>query len=150
MTATSYVHLISGAPPPQLSLPPFKAIIVAEDAANDGWRDDVSGWLVRSNCLYLCAWGNACEAWHDSMDNANIGEFEDGTIPDDRFIMTTWHEKEPLSETFWFAGICAEHPTVELGHTLIVHIAPCERSDALLGTVSICQYGMKRPTGANE
>ncbi|QNQ10453.1 DUF7684 family protein [Sphingomonas alpina] len=132
MSAIRYVHLTSGEPLPPLSLPPFKAIIVAEDTADDGWRKDVSEWLIRSNCLYLCTWGDACEAWHDNMDDANIGEFEGGTIPDDRFVMTTWHAGEPLSEAFWFAGICAEHPTVELRHTLIVHIAPRERGDALL------------------
>ncbi|QNA83627.1 hypothetical protein G4G27_06170 [Sphingomonas sp. So64.6b] len=42
MSAASYVHLMSGEPLPRLSLPPFKAIIVAEDTADNGWRDEVS------------------------------------------------------------------------------------------------------------
>lgn len=132
MNAISYVHLSGSEPLAALSLPPFKAIIVSEAASVSQWREEVSAWLVRSGCLYLCAWGNACEAWHDSVDDANIGEFAGRTIPDDRFVMTTWHEKEPLSEALWFLGCCAEHPTVELNHTLIVHVAHLERRDMLL------------------
>jgi hypothetical protein len=77
--------------------------------------------------LYVVAWGVECEEWHDTVDWTNIEEFEFGEIPDDRFVMTTWHTDEPLSEALWFAGQCADHPHVELTDTILVHIANAAR-----------------------
>ncbi|RYE65474.1 MAG: hypothetical protein EOO81_12635 [Oxalobacteraceae bacterium] len=54
-------------------------------------------------------------------------EFDFGEVPDNRFIMTTWHDKEPLSEALWFSGNCAFHPDIELEETIIVHVAPEEQ-----------------------
>jgi hypothetical protein len=82
--------------------------------------------------LYAVAWGLDCEAWHDSVDGANLREFDYGNIPADRFVMTTWHSKEPLSEAFWFAGQCASHPTVELDRTIIVHVSDEPREPEML------------------
>ena len=42
--------------------------------------------------------------------------------------MTTWHANEPLSEALSFCKRHATHPTANLSHTVLVHIA--ERSDA--------------------
>ena len=46
--------------------------------------------------------------------------------------MTTWHDKEPLSEALWFAGNCASHPDVDLADTVVVHVSPSERRAAML------------------
>jgi len=128
MEQVSYHHLRRDARPRTLALPPFKAMLAAEYAVSSSWRDEICEWLVRSGCLYCCAWGVACEAWHDGVDHANIQRFEGGNIPDDSFIMTTWHERETLAEAMWFAAVCATHPTVDIKHSLIVHISPSRRS----------------------
>jgi hypothetical protein len=125
--------LRSGEPLPLLPLPPFKAVIVAEEAVDGDWRSKVSEWLVRSGCLYFVAWGEACEEWHDDVDHANIGEFEGEDIPGERFVMTTWHANEPLSEALWFAAVCAHHPTVDLTNAVVVHVAQQGREGKLLG-----------------
>jgi hypothetical protein len=127
-----YIHLRPDEPPPPLSAAPFCGVIVAETRATEAWRERVTEWLVKSGCLYAVAWGVDCEAWHDSFDDANLREFDYGDIPDDRFVMTTWHSKEPLSEAFWFAGQCAHHPTVELERTIIVHVSDEPREAAML------------------
>jgi hypothetical protein len=132
MDAVSYIHLRSGEPLPALIRPRFKAVIVAEDAADRVWRSRACEWLVRSGCLYFIAWGDECEAWHDSADDANIAEFEGGEIPDNRFVMTTWHSSESLSEALWFAAVNAHHPTVDLNHVVVIHVAQQERGDELL------------------
>ena len=36
--------------------------------------------------------------------------------------MTSWHEHESLTETFWSAKHFATHPIVELQNLLILHI----------------------------
>lgn len=106
--------------------------MVIEDVVDKEWQNAISDWLVQSGCLYMIAWGLDCSRWDDSVDWANLAEFDYGEIPEDSFVMTTWHENEPLAEAFWFAGQCACHPTVELTHTLIVHIASQERENGLL------------------
>lgn len=73
------------------------------------------------------------------MDAANIVTFEGDDIPDDAFVMTTWHDDEALAETFWFAGHSAHHPTVDLPTTIIVHVAEAERKQALLADFKTAQ-----------
>ena len=114
--------------PPESQLPtigqlgPFKAVLVLEQAVAQDWQDQVSEWLVRSGCLYMMAWGEECSSWDDSVDWANITVTGLDDIPDDQFVMTTWHDDEPLAETFWFAGWTAHHPTVSLEDVIIIHI----------------------------
>lgn len=127
-----YLHLLPGQTPPHRLPQPFRAIIVAERAVNQAWRIQVAEWLVECGCLYVVAWGTDCESWHDSVDWAILEVFDYGEIPDERFVMTTWHEEEPLSEAFWFAGHCALHPDIELGETIIVHVAETARGPEIL------------------
>lgn len=129
-----YVHLSPEEAPPSLAHAPFRAVIVADVDSSQDWRERITDWLVQSGCLYALAWGKDCEKWHDSVDGANLREFDYGDIPDERFVMTTWHEREPLRETFWFAGQCAFHPTVRLKSTIIVHVSAEPREAAMLQT----------------
>jgi hypothetical protein len=54
---------------------------------------------------------------------ANIEQFDFGEIPEDRFVMTTWHTKESLGEVFLFCKNNAFHPTGELERTVLLHIS---------------------------
>lgn len=111
---------------------PYRAVLIAEGNVAEPWRNEVATWLVDSGCLYFIAWGVNCQGWHDSVDWAVVEKFSFGEIPDDQFIMTTWHENEPLSETFWFAGNCASHPDIDLQETLLVQVGPSnERTNVL-------------------
>lgn len=132
MSNVSYLHLPANQSPPSLVKALFKAVVVIEQAVSDAWQAQVSDWLVRSGCLYMMAWGDRCSDWDDSVDYANMSAFDGGDIPDDDFVMTTWHEREPLAEAFWFAENAAFHPTVDLDRTIIVHVAPHDRGAELL------------------
>ncbi len=118
-----YLHLQPGAAPPDMDRrAPYRAVIVVDTDVSAEWRADVSTWLVSTGCLYMCAWGRECSAWDDSVDWANLAEFEFGDIPDDRFVMTTWHARESLADAMFFARSCALHPTVDLEITILIHI----------------------------
>ena len=131
--SVSYVHL-----PPETQLPtvgelgPFKSVLVLEQAVSADWQNRVSEWLVSSGCLYMMAWGAECSSWDDSVDGANISVAGLEDTPDDQFVMTTWHDDEPLSETFWFAGFTAQHPTVPLDRVVIIDIGPTNREWQML------------------
>ena len=134
MEAITYLHLPSGQKPPPLEgYPPFKAVLVIEQPFTGQWQSLVSEWLVQGGCLYMMAWGRDCSSWNDSVDHANGSAFNFGEIPDDAFVMTTWHADEPLREALWFAAHTACHPTKVLDRTIIVHISAKERRVELLG-----------------
>jgi hypothetical protein len=127
-----YSHLRPEKTPPALTSGPFCAVIITDVCVSEVWRERTTEWLVQNGCLYAVAWGVDCEEWHDSVDSANLSEFEYGDYPDERFVMTTWHAKDPLSEAFWFAGQCVFHPTVELTETIIVHVSNESREAEML------------------
>jgi hypothetical protein len=133
MDAPTYVHLLPGEALPRLVRPGhFKAIVVVEDDVTPEWQAAVSDWLVRSGCRYMMAWGRRCSEWDDSVDHANLNRFGHGEIPDDEFVMTTWHDQDSLEDTFWFAGHAAMHPSLEPDETYILHIAPSAQPQEML------------------
>lgn len=135
MEAPEYVHLRPGDPPPSLDdAAPFKAVVVVDADVTPEWQGQVSDWLVRSGCRYMMAWGRKCTEWDDSVDEANLARFDFGEIPEDDFVMTTWHDDEPVEEAFWFSQFCAMHPSLELEKTYIVHISAESREAPMLET----------------
>ena len=132
-TSIAYLQVAEGASLPQAVLPtPFRAVVVAEESVSAEWQALVSEWLVRCGCLYMVAWGANCSSWDDSVDWANIEAFDFKQIPEDRFVMTTWHEDQPLSEALWFAKHNAFHPTIKLQHTLLLHVSAQNGEQELL------------------
>lgn len=129
-----YLHLHPDKAPPGLTSGPFRAVIVSEVAATQDWRKRIAEWLV-----YVVAWGVECEEWHDTVDWAVLEVFDFGDIPDDKFVMTTWHDDEPLSEALWFAGHVALHPEIDLEETVILHVADEGKRDEMMATYSESQ-----------
>jgi hypothetical protein len=128
MSPVIYLHVKPGAVLPDAPrLAPFRAVIIAEAQVSPDWQAAASDWLVQSGCLYAMAWGVNSSSWDDSVDVANMEQFDFKEIPQDRFVMTTWHEDETLAEVFWFSKNNAFHPTVDLENTLLLHIATEER-----------------------
>jgi len=80
----------------------------------------------------MMAWGRKCSEWDDSVDHANLRPFDYGDIPEDAFVMTTWHDHDSLKEVFWYSENTAFHPSLELDQTYIIHIAPHAQSTLLL------------------
>ena len=134
-----YVHLPPNEAPPQLPSGPLRAVIISETTVADGWRDSIAQWLVNGGCLYAIAWGTECEEWHDAVDWAVLETFDYGDIPDDKFVMTTWHTDELLSEALWFAGNCASHPDIELERTVLLHVANQAKADEMIATYAASQ-----------
>ena len=134
----TYLHLPAGREPPVLGgVGRFRAVLVLRQTVTDEWQTLISDWLVRSGCLYMMAWGVGCSSWDDSVDWANRSVSEVGEVPDDQFVMTTWHDSEPLSETLWFAAHTAHHPTMMLKDLVIIDIGPEARERELLDAYAV-------------
>lgn len=129
-----YIHLPSGSEPPQSDFQHRRAIVIIEQDVEEVWQDQISDWIAASGCLCMMAWGRDCSSWDDSVDHANLSQFDYGAIPEDRFIMTTWHDDETLSEVFFYNQICAFHPTIELALVTILHISEFDQREIILAT----------------
>ena len=75
----------------------------------------------------MMAWGKDCSSWDSSVDDANLEAFDFNYIPEEKFVMTTWHDNEPLEEVFWFSKHCAFHPEVDLQEFVLVHISSVDK-----------------------
>ena len=127
-----YVRVAAGGPMPDLGPEPYRALLVAEASVEADWRNRLSEHLVATGCLYFLAWGAHCSIWHDSVDGAVLEKFDFKDVPNDQFVMTTWHENEPLQETMWFAHFCASHGDIELQRFYVLHLAESAGSERLL------------------
>lgn len=133
LPSVNYLRVEAGAPLPVVEATgPYSAVVIAEDAVSPEWQAAASEWLVRSGCLYMMAWGVNCSTCDDSVDLANIHKFFPAEIPDDKFVISTWHEHEALAEVFWFAKNSAAHPTEKLERTVLVHISSHDQKEELL------------------
>ena len=115
-------------------LRPFKAVVVLNASYTSDWQDEVSKWLVTSGCLYMMAWGPACTTWDDSVDWAVRVIYPGDETPDEKFVMTTWHDDESLEEVFWFAQFNGSfnYNDVELVNALILDISDEHREDEMI------------------
>ena len=119
-----YIQLYTDSKLPDiLELKPFRSVLIIEDLVAEEWQLKVSDWLVASGCLYMMAWGKNCSSWDGSVDLANLKEFSNEEIPDDKLVMTTWHENEPLKDVYFFSKHSATHPEVKIDNTLLLHIS---------------------------
>ena len=135
----SYVHLTAGEKPGgTLPAAPFIAVIVGARSVEANWQSAVSHWLVENRCLYACSWGVDAEAWHDSIDWANL-EADGFNVTEASHVMTTCHDEESLDEVFWFAGHATHHGVITLEHVLIVDISPEAREADMLSRYAQAQ-----------
>lgn len=132
MEAPKYLQLRPDEPPPPLDeAAPFKAVVVIDADVISEWQMQISDWLVRAGCRYMMAWGKDCGTWDSSVDEANLAIFDYGDIPEDHFVMTTWHDGS-LEKAFLFSQFSAEHPSLELEKTYIVHVSLEGRATEML------------------
>jgi hypothetical protein len=129
----SYLQVKAGTELPEISwLRLFRTVVVVEENVTPEWQAKVSLWLVDAGCLYMMAWGLACSTWDDSVDFANIEKYKFGEIPENEFVMTTWHENEALGEVFWYSKNNATSPTLEIENSLILHISNLNKEEEFL------------------
>lgn len=82
----------------------------------------------------MMAWGVNCSVWDDAVDHATRKFYDPGEIPDEGFVMTTWHTDETLEEVFWYAQFCGIFGYADqiLDLTLILDIGEEDRSAEML------------------
>ena len=131
----NYIQIKSGIKPPDISaFKPFRSVVIIESIVTSEWQNSISDWLVSSGCLYMMAWGFDCSLWDDSVDYSNLKASNFEEIPEDEFVITTWHDNEPLEEVFWFSKHNATHPSIDIQNTILLHISDSNKEEDLLET----------------
>ena len=87
------------------------------------------------------AWGLDCSLWHDSVDSANIEKFIPNDIPDDQFVMTTWHKGDSLEEVLRFAKFDAllSYDEVPLDKLLVLDFAKVNDEERVNGVFKLLE-----------
>jgi hypothetical protein len=127
-----YLHLEPGSTLPDITNEPTRVVVIVEAEVSPEWQRLVSDWIVRSGGLYMMAWGIESSSWDDSVDWANMDKYGEEPIPEVGFVVTTWHDDEPLEEVFWFSKNVARHTIVDLQRTMLLHISTRENRDHLI------------------
>jgi hypothetical protein len=72
-------------------------LVDPDEGVDSPTRSRLSQSIVRSGCRYALCVGPTGSLWDDSIDHVGIlGELEGERAP---FVMTTWHDSEPLEDT---------------------------------------------------
>lgn len=77
----------------------FAAWILSSDTTQtETEREEIAAELVRTGCRYAVCSGHECSKWDDAVDYSFISSSPDFDPPEDKLVMTTWHEHETLQE----------------------------------------------------
>ena len=80
-------------------------IWVVDTAVSEEDRARVTEQLVKQGCRYAVCAGHECEIWHDLIDWAFLETDTDFQPPNEKFVMTTWHEGESVEEVSEFFAL---------------------------------------------
>jgi hypothetical protein len=83
--------------------PPFEddyalLLVITSPLVSVRQRNRITSDIVSSRCQYALTFGHDCEVWHDVIDETCVG---DGA-GEERFLMTTWHDDEPIEDVIDF------------------------------------------------
>jgi hypothetical protein len=81
----------------------YAAWILSHDRAQTAEeRDKIAAELVASGCRYAVCSGFQSSKWDDAVDLAYLNISPEFDPPDEKFVMTSWHEQEPLRQVAEF------------------------------------------------
>lgn len=80
----------------------YACMVWASELTSISLKNDVSSALVASGCRYIVAGGLEGTIWDDAGDWAYLATEPNYDPPDETFVMTSWHDDEPMKEVLWF------------------------------------------------
>ncbi len=81
-------------------------LVVNDTTIAEGERAELSGEIVRQGCRYAVSTGHGCSSWDDAIDIAFLETDPNFNPPDDRFVMTSWHENDSIEGVVEFFRSC--------------------------------------------
>ena len=84
---------------------PFVGLLYANDSVTSDEMKAIAEWLITSGCRYAVCAGVNCSEWHDAIDMVSVVS----DLPEERFIMTSWHTDESMGDVIWFWLNCTDY-----------------------------------------
>lgn len=81
-------------------------LVIADPTIINDDQVALSKEIVRQGCRFAVCTGHHCSKWDDSIDFAYLATSPDFSPSDEHFVMTTWHEDEPLEDVIAFFRFC--------------------------------------------
>lgn len=78
-------------------------LVLGEEEITADEQEVLSMNFVRQGCRYAVCTGVGCSSWDDSIDMVGVMDEIEGRR--EAFVMTTWHEKQPLEEVAEFFAL---------------------------------------------
>lgn len=88
---------------------PYVLLVISNDVSIT--KDDIdrfSSSIIESEVKCVLAWGKECSLWDDMIDWCVLEKY-DYKIPEDKNIVTTWHDDESLDDVIQFAITNADY-----------------------------------------
>lgn len=97
------ISISEGVLPPvyPIQVPHYVLLLCRGDVDPD-WQCEVAKWIVHSTATTVAAWGPHTTKWDDAIDWALILEQHEGRLDPNRFVLTAWHDHEPIEDTLEF------------------------------------------------
>jgi len=95
-------------------------LVISPDSNANGRRDQIASDIARSSCQYALTFGRECEEWHDAIDWACLDE----GMPEGRFLMTTWHDDEPIEDVIDFLWWNTTYDDFSAERLAIIQLGP--------------------------
>jgi hypothetical protein len=81
----------------------YAALILSYDRTQTAAeRDKIAADLVGSGCRYAVCFGFESSKWDDAVDLAFLDMSPEFSPPDEKFVMTSWHDQESLPDVAQF------------------------------------------------
>jgi hypothetical protein len=88
--------------PPPFGGEPYAALVWATRPTSDAQKQRIAHALIESGCGYVVCGGAQSEAWEEAADDAYLTQDLPDPVPDERFVMTSSHPREPPDEVVHF------------------------------------------------
>jgi hypothetical protein len=89
---------------------PFVLLLwVLDETVTPEEQSELSAAIVRLGCRYAVCAGHEGSSWDDSIDWAYLETDADFSPPDSEFVMTTWHDDEPIEDVAEFFALSAKY-----------------------------------------
>lgn len=85
-------------------------------------RDRIAADLVGSGCRYAVCSGFESSKWDDAVDLAFLGTAPEFNPPDEKFVMTSWHDQDSLRDVARFFVLNTSFDFFEPGAFVIVAV----------------------------
>ena len=103
-------------------------LVIASPLVSVVQRNRILSDIVSSRCQYALTYGHDCEVWHDAIDWMGVGDGA-GT---ERFLMTTWHDDEPIEDVVDFLWSNTSYREFVSGKLAIVLLGRDDKLESMI------------------